>query len=243
MNSHPSLNNLSFMKSICLAITTCSFVFLASSCSTALTEAQKKSLTTVSISKPHVEVSDFKPVDGTDSPNAATTVPIITGGGLIPALIGSAIDAGVTSYQAKQFKEQYGKTIEQVNAEVPRAIGDALRARAVTVLKKDEFFASRLRSNSPNQFGGELLSYGLERFDRKDDVTYLGSVVSVNIWLKDASGKRLFTETINLKSKSSHPVNDYAGNKKLMKSVFSEAFDEFSSKFASILDAKMGRKR
>jgi hypothetical protein len=170
-------------------------------------------------------------------------VPTATGGGLIPALIGSAIDAGVTAYQAKQFKKQYGKSIEQVNTEVPRAIGDALRASAVTALKKDEFFGPRLRTDSSNQFGGELLSYGLQRYDRKDDVTYLGAVVTLNVWLDDVSGKRLFKKSMTLKSQSSHPVEDYVGNKKLMKSVFNEAFDDFSHQFASMLDAKLGRKK
>ena len=118
-----------------------------------------------------------------------------TGGGALPALIGMAIDAGVTAHQTSQFKKQYGDKLDKVNANVPKNLSKRLRANAGDMLRKDEFFGPRLRDTSSNRFDGELISYGLGRFHRTDDETHLGATMTVRVTLKDASGKSLLVDT------------------------------------------------
>jgi hypothetical protein len=216
--------------------------FLLASCASKLSEAQKSSLTQVMVNRPVVEASDLKPADGTDSPNAATTVPIATGGGLIPALIGTAIDAGVTAHQANEFKKQYGAQLDQVQAQIPRNPGPDLRDRAAKVLKKDEFFGSRLvESGAPNRFDGDLVSYGLVRYDRSEDQTVLGMKITCNVWLTDAKSKKLFTRTLTAMSEDSHTIHDYAAKPSLVKKVYAQALDGFEVQFKSLIDAQLNR--
>lgn len=215
---------------------------LLASCASKLSEAQKSSLTQVMVNRPAVEATDLKPADGTDSPNASTAVPIATGGGLIPALIGSAIDAGVTAHQANEFKKQYGAQLDQVQAQIPRNPGPDLRDRAAKVLKKDKFFGSRLvESGAPNRFDGDLVSYGLVRYDRSEDQTVLGMTITCNVWLTDAKGKKLFTRTLTAMSEDSHTIHDYAAKPSLVKKVYAQALDGFESQFKALIDAQLDR--
>lgn len=215
---------------------------LLASCANKLSEAQKSSLSQVMVNRPVVEASDLKPADGTDSPNASSAVPMATGGGLIPALIGTAIDAGVTAHQASEFKKQYGAQLDQVQAQIPRNPGPDLRERAGKVLKKDEFFGSRLvESGAPNRFDGDLVSYGLVRYDRSEDQTSLGMQITCNVWLTDAKGKKLFTRTLTAMSEDSHTIHDYAAKPSLVKKVYDQALDGFEQAFKSMVDAQMGR--
>jgi hypothetical protein len=218
-------------------------VFTLASCApTKLTEAQKASLERVTVSRPAVQAEDLKPVDGSDSPGAANKVPMVTGGGIIPALIGSAIDAGVTAHQSSQFKKQYGTQIEQVQARIPRNPGSDLRERGVRVLKKDSFFGTRLtETDAPNRFDGDLVSYGLVRYDRNNDQTTLGMDISCNVWLTDANSKKLFTQLIIGRSKDSYTIPEYAAKPALVDKVYLQALDSFEAQFKGMVDSQLGR--
>ena len=212
------------------------------SCANKLSESQKASLTQVTAGHPVVEAGDLKPADGTDSPNAANSVPMATGGGLIPALIGSAIDAGVTAHQSSQFKKQYGAQLDQVQAQIPRNPGPDLRERAAKVLKTDAFFGSRYaETGAPNRFDGDLVSYGLVRYDRSEDQTSLGMGITCNVWLTDAKGKKLFTRTLVGRSTDSHTIHDYAAKPSLVKTVYAQALDSFEQQFQALIDDQLGR--
>ncbi len=224
---------LLLLSAACLALTNCA--------ATRLTDAQKQSITSVSVAEPAVETNDFHAADGTDSPNASSSVPTATGGGIIPALLGAAIDSGVTAYQGAQFRKQYGEKLASVDAVVPRTIGVDLRKRAAVVLKKDAFFGPKMMSQSDTKFDGELLNYGLTRSYRKDDQTYLGATVSLNVWLIGKDGKKLFTRKLDLRSGSSFTIDEYATDKKRVTKVFNEAFSDFEVQFADLLNTQMGR--
>lgn len=226
----------------CRPITIFVVLSLASCAPGKLTEAQKASLERVTVYQPVVQAEDLKPVDGSESPNAASNVPMATGGGIIPALIGSAIDAGVTAHQSSQFKKQYGAQIDQVQARIPRSPGPALRERATRVLKKDSFFGSRYTENKAgNRFDGDLVSYGLVRYDRKNDQTTLGMDISCNVWLMDANSKKLFSQLIIGRSVDSHTIHDYAAKPKLVDKVYAQALDSFESQFKGMVDSQLGR--
>ncbi|WP_193214988.1 hypothetical protein [Luteolibacter marinus] len=210
-------------------------------CSSTLSEKQKAAITQVTVAKPAVGPEDFQPASGTQSPGAANGVPMATGGGALPALIGLAIDAGVTAHQASEFKKQYGAQLDEVNAAARRDIGEALRERGSKVVKNDPFFGPKLATSAPYRFDGELVRYGLVRFSRSDDQTYLGAEIVCNVWLADASGKKLFTRTTVCRSEDSHTIHDFAAKKSLVNDVFKQAADQFESQFKAILDQQLGR--
>jgi hypothetical protein len=222
-----------------LALPAIAFIF--SSCSQNWTEAQKSQLSTVALSQPSVTAGAMKQASGIDSPNAATSVPMATGGGLIPALIGTAIDAGVTAHQRNQFDKQYGQQLGKVNANVPKTVEKKLRASAEKMLRSDEFFGPRLKNDSPNRFSGELTSYGLERFHRTNDETHLGASVTVLVRLNDASGKALLEQPIVARSTNSIAVGELAAQPKKVDSLFDEAAENFAVQLKAALDRKLNR--
>ena len=222
-----------------LALPVIAFAF--SSCSQDWSEAQKSQLSTVALSQPSVRAGAMKNASGIDSPNASTTVPVATGGGALPALIGMAIDAGVTAHQSSQFEKQYGHQLGQVNASVPRTLEKKLRASAEKMLRNDEFFGPRLKNDSPNRFSGELVTYGLERFHRTDDETHLGATLTVQVKLTDASGKALLEQPIMARSNNSIKVGELAANPKKVDGLFEEAADNFAAQLKTALDRKLNR--
>ena len=230
------------MKSCLTSLLLPGVALLISSCGNRLTEQQKASLTQVMVSRPAVESTDLKPADGTESPGASNSVPMATGGGIIPALIGTAIDAGVTAHQSAEFKKQYGAQLEEVQAAIPRNPGDDLRQRAAKALKKDAFFGTRMvEAGAANRFDGELVQYGLVRYAREDDQTVLGMEIRCTVWLADAGGKKLFSQVISGRSRDSHTIHDYAAKKSLVKAAYDQALDDFESKFAAMLDFQLSR--
>ena len=209
---------------------------------TTLTEKQKEMLTTVSI-RPHEAIENaFHDPDGTASPNAGESVPAATGGGLIPALIGSAIDKGVTSSQRKSFNEDNQQYFEEVNRTTPKDVVQQLQARATKVLKEDSFFGPRLTEGSDNYFDGEILDYGLKRAHKTDGKIYLGASLSIKVWLMGSDGKKMFTQILTISSKDSYTMAQYATDDTLTSKVFLQAMDDFEEKFKSMLDWKLGRK-
>jgi hypothetical protein len=230
------------MKSTCLRLLTLPAIALAfSSCSQNWSEAQKSQLSTVSVSEPSVKAGAMKDASGIDSPNAATTVPMATGGGLIPALIGVAIDAGVTAHQRSQFEKQYGQQLGKVNASVPKTVDKKLRASAEKMLRGDEFFGPRLKNDSPNRFSAELTSYGLERFHRTNDETHLGAGVNVLVRLNDANGEKLLEQVIAARSTNSVAVGELAAQPKKVDALFDEAAANFALQLKTALDRKLNR--
>ncbi len=230
------------MKSPAVYLIACTFAALAfSSCSQSWSEAQKSQLTTVALPEPYTKAGAMKPASGIDSPGAATSVPMATGGGLLPALIGSAIDAGVTAHQSNQFEKQYGDRIGKVNASMPKNLSKKLRASAEKMLRGDEFFGPRLKETSPNRFEGELTNYGLTRFHRTNDETHLGATLSVRVGLKDPSGKSLLDQIITANSTSSIGVNELAAQPKKTEALFDEAVANFSQQLKAALDRKLNR--
>jgi hypothetical protein len=204
-------------------------------------DAQKAKLSTVALREPVVKADALKPVDGTESPEASSKVPMATGGGALPALIGLAIDAGVTSYQSNQFQKQYGTQLEQVNAAAPRSLGKKLRARTATLLQRDSFFGSRMRDQSPSAFQLDVLSYGFKRLHRTNDETHLGATMTVKVSLTGSDQKALINRVIVGQSSSSVPVRQLAGKPKQAEALMDEAVESFAQQLQADLDSHLKR--
>lgn len=235
-NGPPRMNS-SYLRWLALPVV----ALACSSCSHSWSEAQKSQLSTVALSEPVAVPGAAQPASGIDSPNASTSVPMATGGGLIPALIGVAIDAGVEAHQKNQFEKQYAGQIEKVNANMPKGLGKKLRASTEKMLRSDEFFGPRLKDQSASRFSGELLSYRLERFHRTNDQTHLGARLTVQVRLAGADGKSLLDQPVTGTSTSSISVGELAGNPKKIDHLFDEAVANYTTTLKAVLDQKLNR--
>ena len=172
-------------------------LLILSGCATNWSESQKASLAFVALNKTTLVKNAYQKPDAKVSPGMANSIPAATGGGLIPALIGSAIDASVTAKQQRKFEEtnaQYFDALRVAMADAPtRFVDVALQ----TMLGADTFFGSRLHENSSCMFCSEILNYGLANspYSKKDDVL-LRLRISAKFTIKLADGSILFETTL-----------------------------------------------
>ena len=169
-----------------------------SGCATTWTDAQRAGLSTVKVATSALAKDAYQKPDAKVSPGMANSIPMATGGGLIPSLIGSAIDASVTAKQQKKYEEgnlKYFEGLRKAMAEAPtKAVDSSLR----TMLTSDQFFGTRLNEDAGSAFSTEILQYGLVKspLSPKDDVL-LRVRICAKITLKLANGSTLLETTIN----------------------------------------------
>lgn len=212
-----------------------------SSCSQKLTEKQKLAITSIAVADHEELKGSKKMVNGGKSPGAAKSLPMATGGGMLPALLGEAIDAGVVAVQKNNFKKQYGDSLDRLNAFALPKISDALEKRGVSVLKRDAFFGDKWSDTAgAHYFDGEITSYGLQRRERKSGNTYLEATVGVNVWLM-SDGKKLFTSPMTVRSARVYTVDELMSKPERVKTLYKEACDDFEKQFIGLLNVKLGR--
>lgn len=218
----------------------CGYILTLTGCST-LSEKQKAMISGVGVKPYEMAPGALHIPDGTASPNASSGVPAATGGGLIPALIGSAIDTSVTSRQQKEFEKNNGQYFKNANDSIPEDIVKQLEARTVKVLNSDPFFGSRLKSKPSSFFCGKVLDYGLTRLSEKNGNIYLEAKIKLDVWLVGSDGKKMFKQPVSASSKDAYTMQQYASDKSLSARVFEQALDDFEVQLIKLTDAKMGR--
>jgi hypothetical protein len=239
---YPLLRKGGKMKSgeqlILLAL--CGTILTLTGC-TSLSEKQKAMLSTVSVRPYEMAECAFHKPDGTASPNASSGVPAATGGGLIPSLIGSSIDASVTSKQQKEFEKNNGQYFKKANEGVPGDIAKRLETRTIKVLNSDPFFSPRMTPESSSYFGGKILNYGLTRLTENNGNVYLEAKINLDIWLVGSNGKKMFHQLLSASSIDAYTMQQYAADKSLSERVFEQALDDFEVQLIKLTNVKLGR--
>ena len=232
---------LVFMKTI-INYCVCGIAVLTfTSCSHSLTEKQKAAITSIGVADHDVLKGAKKAVNGSKPLGVAQAITGASGGGILPALFGEAIDAGVVAVQKNSFQKQYGSDVERLNAIAYPKLVDAIEKRGVSVLQRDAFFGPKWTDKAgEHYFDGEITSYGLQRRHRDADETYLEAMVGVNVWLV-SNDKKLFKAPLMLRSENAYTVADYVEQPERLRAVFKEACDGFDSQFSALLDQKLGR--
>jgi len=106
-------------------------------------------------------------------------------------------------------------------------------------LKKDNFFGSRLRQNSPNVFRSTIISQRLQRTGKAENGDLLlSSMVITEIQLLDAKGKSLFRGTCSGNSGESHTASQYAQDHAKSQRVYKNAVETAVLTFMGALALK-----
>lgn len=145
---------------------------LFSGCATTWSEHDRAQLKAVDVAPVQVAKAAYQKPDATDSPGMTNSIPTVTGGGLIPSLIGSAIDATVMAKQQKKFEAGNAQHFEALAARMTAPPSAELEAALRQELAGHEFFGPRLSPGAPARFTTEILGYGLQKspLSQKDDI-------------------------------------------------------------------------
>ncbi len=217
---------------------------LWSGCSSVWSEAEKAKLAQVMVAAPSVAKDSYQKPDATTSPGMANTIPMTTGGGLIPALVGAAIDAGVMSKQQREFESTQAKYFPDLAKRFSVPPAAELAEGIKRVLHKDDFFASRLAAQAPAVFKTEIVHYGLSKSsDAKpgvDPKLCLRIIAKIELTLPD--GSVLYSTRVTGFSSRELSAADILTDVDFVKVSIAEATESVGEQLRWKLGTKLGKK-
>ena len=204
----------------------------------------KASITALALSGPTVKKDAYHSPDPTRSPGMSNTVPMATGGGLIPALIGVAIDQGVTASQRSSFEKNVGNLTPKIDKIYASSSHQVLRQKLMTYLRGDQFFSQRLGSPSKSILSVEITSYGLAKSSKKTSQAFpLSYRIVANVKLTNPAGKELFQQVISGESLESVSTASASSQPHLKNRLIPDASAQFVANLNQQMNLKLGRKR
>jgi hypothetical protein len=226
---------------IAIAVGLCAML---SGCATGWSEAEKAKLSQVMVAPATVAKDCYQKPDATVSPGMANSIPVATGGGLIPALVGSAIDAAVMSKQQREFESTQAKYFPDLAklftvppaAEVAEGIKRALG--------KQDFFASRVAEQAPAVFKTEIVRYGLMKSsDAKpgvDPKLSLRIIAKIELTLPD--GTVLYSTQATGTSSRELSASEILNDPDFVKTSMAEAADSVGEQLRWKIGTKLEKK-
>jgi len=138
-------------------------IALFSGCATGLTPEQKARLGDVTLDPIRVAPDAYQKPDATLNPDMATKIPRVTVGGLIPALIGSAIDSAVMSSQQRKFDQAHETSYDSLRSALAQPPVAQVEAAVRHALDQSVIFHHKCTEESKNRVDALIVSYGLAR--------------------------------------------------------------------------------
>lgn len=207
----------------------------------AWTDAQKDSLSAVTLRQTATAAEAYHEPDATNPPGASSSVPMATGGGAIPALIGLAIDAGVSKAQQSKFDKTDGHYADGSKRNIPGDLSQRFSSRLERSLKKNPFFKDRMKSGAEASIQSTIVSYGYKMVPGTDDgATLMSPAVDVELSVTGADGKSLLKQRVSSPGESPAPLRDYAGNPAKARAAFDKELDALVRQIEEILSHKIG---
>lgn len=211
------------------------------SCAPRWTEAQRSSLSTLSVA-PSIAPNAYTPPRGSDNAQAPV---MVTGGGSFAS--GAAVGAGtqlgveiVSAVQQKMFTGRYADAIAKAPGTVPPDLALRLRHGVSRKLASHAFFQNKIRENSPNRLSVMVDNYHYARAGKANGEILMTPMLTGRFQLVNASGETLLTQQFFGVSPSyQRPLPDFVRDKKLASQAFNEAIDVIALQAFQAVDAKL----
>jgi hypothetical protein len=184
------------MPSFNLRVSVLFSVIALTGCSTVWSPSQTAKLAHIATTPATVAPNAYEKPSAKDSPHMSRSIPQATGGGLIPSLLGSAIDGAVTAHQQSKFEKTAAEHFEALKTEFGDAPSAEVNAALIETLQADPFFGPRLAKEAPAKFTVTINSYGLAKspLSEGDDIllrVQIGAEVKL-----EAADESLFSFTV-----------------------------------------------
>lgn len=213
---------------------------LLTGCNTTWTTSQRSELTNVGVADISVGKDAYHKPDATQSPGMHTTITTATGGGLIPSLIGSAIDAKVMAKQRKIFESTalaHFPTVEDLAGNLPT---ETLKERMTHALSKHDFFSSRLSQEPTEIIKFEIIEHGYIRaFGATEENMMLAYEIAARVTLTDKKGSKLLNVLLDGISRESAKIEEIAASPELVEKQVSESIENLILNILLELDRKL----
>jgi len=215
---------------------------LFSSCSSSLSEEDQSKLSSIAIVGTSTASDARQAVIGSKSSKVGMAIPIATGGGALPALLGMAINKAIVSSQNENFNAQYAGTIYTLKTHVPGNLNRQITQSTRKVFSADPFFGPRIKPRSTNRVKVKVTTFGLQRSDRSEGHTLLNANIMCDVILTDQAGDEYIAESIHAQSPNSLSVPALASSKSRTDALFAEALRDYETQLKELLDDQLKRK-
>lgn len=217
-------------------ITVSLLVLFLNSCSSKFNEAQRATLSSIKIEQTALAQDAYHDPSGA-ARNTIGDATLAAGGGLIGALIGE----GIAATQNKLYKNKEQANFSKLKAITPKTLQPSVNAAVQKSLKNNPFFASKIRSQSPNRVLSKITSCSLTRTGKDANKNLLISpYITAKIEIVGVDGKAIGRgwAPITGNASISNTTSNYIANPKLLKQAYQEAASDLSSKLSSQLAAR-----
>lgn len=214
------------------------FTVLFASCASKFTTAERESVSTVSIARTTLGKDAYqRPYGGSQAAREAG-VAAGTGGGAIGAMAGLLIGESIAATQNSMFQSKNSAHVSTIERNTPREAAKYLFDALGRDLKKDAFFSSRLKSDSPSRISSTVLRYGIMRTGEANGEMGFRMNVVAKIELINGSGKKLAGRQYLGASAVNRTIADYAAHPALIRGDFDTASDSAVDAFLKDITKK-----
>lgn len=201
------------------------------------TEAQKASVTPVSLKSVRIAEGAYHEPDGTDSPGLKKKMPP----GLVPLLIGAAIDAGVEQSQQSSFNKSYGSHSAGARRNIPSGLDQRLSEKLKAQMKRHAFFGSRLKDDAAASIQPAIVKYGYVRQSETDEGEILvAPVVAMEFIVTGSDGKQLLRQRVTSLGMNPKPLKAFAANPAVARAAFEKELDTVAGEMGAVLAGRTG---
>jgi len=213
---------------------------LFSGCATTWSDRERGQLSSVAVGEVTVDKEAYKKPDAKDSPDMANKIPMATLGGLIPSLIGSAIDASVTAKQQRNFEKENAQYFSELAAHMPAPPVKELQIALKHALAANDFFGPRLGEVAPANFTLEIVSYGFQKSPRSQNgIILLRVQIVAHVSIKLPDGTILWNALISGVASTAACPKDILTDSTFVATGFNEASINFAGQVLSQLAPKI----
>jgi len=207
------------------------------------------SIQSVSLGTPALTAASYKSADAvslaTQRRAASTAGGLGATGGLIGALVGTAVASGMTGVEGSNFKSNHAAILAKLDEQMKLPVSTDLSTAYTSVLKRDSFFSSRFNPASPTRMEVEVIGYGLSRVEGEDEDMFT-PFLNTAVTLKAPDGKVLMNRVpafgvATAQGGSGLPLHRLAQDKKLMRTEWERAVRANAVSFQSQLQQRHGQ--
>ncbi len=217
-------------------ITASLFALFLNSCASKYSAAERAILSSVKIEQTSLADDAYHDPRGA-ARNSINENTQAAGGGLIGALIGE----GIAATQNKLYNNKEKANFSKLKATTPKSLQPTVNAAVKRSLKNNPFFASKIKSQSPNRVLSKITSYSLTRTGKDANKNLrMSPYITAEIEIVGADGKAIgrgwtpITGTASM----SNSTSNYLANPTLLKRGYEQAASDLASQLSSQLAAR-----
>jgi hypothetical protein len=230
-----------YMKIITLNRTLALGILAIAGCaSSPTTPAERKAkVPEFALSSLQVSQGAYQPPDAKWSSDVQSQILKYTGGGLVPALVGAAIDKHNLAEQQRKFDEAQASLLTTLNEKASNPPTAAIEESVVRAVSANAFLAQKSRSTSNNKLEARLIRFGLAKRSKEDEADpKMVAQVLVDLAIRNGDVLVLRLGGYSGSSSDAVPISELAKNPDQIAKLYEQAAASLGSTIANFLTRK-----